>query len=285
MTALTNTAPVLDTGANPSFTTLLEGAANPAGDTVSSLLAGASDADGDALGIAITAVNGSLGTWQFSTDDGATWHTVLADLINSGTNELALLLGSSAKVRLLPFGDLHGSVEDGITLRAWDGASGAQGSYTTIAATGADTPYSVADDVAAIAVGDLNDAPVFEQCTGQIAMFLFARNSADAVLVQPDGKIVTAGFADGVPAIRQALGSGNADGAFADNGTMPVGVIGAPSTIAQQPDGKLLAGGQEAANLLSVVRILPQAVFDTFQLANLGGQSETAEALSIQADG
>src|SRR3569832_1393286 len=100
MTALTNPAPVLDTGANPSFTPLLEGAANPAGDTVSSLLAGASDADGDALGIAITAVNGSLGTWQFSTDDGATWHTVLADLINSGTNALALLLGSSAKVRL-----------------------------------------------------------------------------------------------------------------------------------------------------------------------------------------
>ncbi|MFN9850685.1 MAG: DUF4347 domain-containing protein, partial [Planctomycetota bacterium] len=66
---LANNAPVLDTAANPTLGLVLEGATNPSGVTVASLIVDGSitDADGSAVeAIAIIGLNTSLGTWQYS---------------------------------------------------------------------------------------------------------------------------------------------------------------------------------------------------------------------------
>ncbi|MFN9539180.1 MAG: beta strand repeat-containing protein, partial [Planctomycetota bacterium] len=139
LTAL-NDAPVLDSTASPMLGTFLEGATNPSGITVSSLVVDGSitDPDGSVVeAIAITGLNTSLGTWQYSLNGGTNWLTINAELINSQTNELALLLGPTAQLRLIPFGDLNGSVSDAITFRAWDQTSGSEGQYAVITATGA----------------------------------------------------------------------------------------------------------------------------------------------------
>ncbi|MCX7200011.1 MAG: hypothetical protein NTW37_19060, partial [Proteobacteria bacterium] len=130
-----NTAPVLDTSASPTLGSVLEGATNPAGASVAAIVVDGSitDADGVALeAIAITALDTSLGTWQYSLDVGTSWLTIDAAKINSQTNELALLLGPTASIRMLPFGDLNGTLSTAITFRAWDMSSGATGDYTVI---------------------------------------------------------------------------------------------------------------------------------------------------------
>jgi hypothetical protein len=85
--------------------------------TVAALVVNGSitDVDGAVEAIAIEAVNTSLGTWQYSLDGGSTWLTMQADLLNSSTNTLGLLLGPTNLIRLLPFGDLNGSLSSALT--------------------------------------------------------------------------------------------------------------------------------------------------------------------------
>jgi hypothetical protein len=76
--AVLQSAPVLDTSGNPSLDPITQGALNPAGTSVSALISrlggsGITDADGDPKAIAITNVDNTNGTWQFSTNGGANW--------------------------------------------------------------------------------------------------------------------------------------------------------------------------------------------------------------------
>jgi hypothetical protein len=134
-----NDAPILNTVASPTFGSVLEGASDPSGITVADMVVDGNitDPDGPAVeAIAITGLNTSLGAWQYKLNGRSTWLTIDANLINSETNELALLLGPTAMLRLLPFGDLNGSISDGITLRAWDQTAGSEGEYQWISASG-----------------------------------------------------------------------------------------------------------------------------------------------------
>src|SRR5204862_111537 len=71
-----NDAPVLS-GAN-SFTPISEDQTSNGGDLVSTLISGqVTDVDSGAInGIAVTGLNSSAGTWQYSTDSGTTWTAV-----------------------------------------------------------------------------------------------------------------------------------------------------------------------------------------------------------------
>ncbi|MFN9988021.1 MAG: beta strand repeat-containing protein, partial [Pirellula sp.] len=85
----TNDAPDLNNSANPTLGTVLEGATNPSGVTVASLVVDSSitDVDGTAVeAIAITGLNTNLGTWQYSLDGGTSWLMIDANLINNTTN-------------------------------------------------------------------------------------------------------------------------------------------------------------------------------------------------------
>ena len=156
-----NDAPVMSTDAR-SLTGITEDATGNNGDSVASILASAgtvTDADGNALGIAVTAIDNSNGTWQYKTGAG-NWTAITGV---SGTS--ALLLANSDRVRFVPNADYNGSVAGGITFKAWDQTSGTAGTTagndtTANGGLGTGGQFSTASASAGIAVTAVNDAPV-----------------------------------------------------------------------------------------------------------------------------
>ena len=193
-------APVLNASVSPILGAVAEGDANPSGLSIADLVVNGSitDPDGAAVeAIAIEAVNARLGTWQYSLDNGGTWLTLRAELLNSTTNTLGLLLGPTNKLRLLPYGDLNGTLTDAITFRAWDQSSGTAGQYVvTTPGTGA---FSAASDTASVTVTAVNDAPSFAPVVGGGKAIVPVDSFDDvgrSVTVQADGRILVAGYRD-----------------------------------------------------------------------------------------
>ena len=107
----TNNGPVLDNTGDMSLTAIDEDDTTSAGDTVAAIIASAggdriTDADGGALeGIAVTAIDNTNGTWQYSTDGGTNWTNIGAAADNN-----ALLLRDTDLVRFQPDADWNGTV-------------------------------------------------------------------------------------------------------------------------------------------------------------------------------
>ena len=165
----TNDAPVLDASGNP-FTILGVGTRQSTemrqGTLVSEILArGAagdpiSDQDAGALtGIAITAIDTSLGTFQYtlvtSNPAESDWINVDAAGTVSGTS--ALLLPDTARLRfstgLIPhheagaiFLPLESKLATGLTFRAWDRTTGVAGQRANTTANGGTTAFSPAEE-------------------------------------------------------------------------------------------------------------------------------------------
>jgi len=247
------TTPVL-TDTSPSLGTVLEGATDPAGISIAALVVdGSITSDGGLEAIAVEAVDTSLGTWQYSLDAGATWLTIHADQLNSGTNTLALLLGPNDMLRLLPFGDLIGTLADAITFRAWDPSLSGDSAGDYVVTTPGTGAFSSASDTAAIIVTAVNDAPSFAQGTGGIVVTDFGTASYDqglSVVVQPDGKILVAGYSDagssGNFAVARYLANGNLDGDFGTGGKVVTDFSGLQDSglsLTLQPDGKIVVAG------------------------------------------
>jgi len=118
-----NDAPV---AAVSTVTTIAEdvvSGSNP-GTLVSALVTNFTDADSGAVkGMAVTAVDTTNGTWQYSTDAGATWAT----LTGVSTSAARLLKGDDAnyKVRFVPNANYAGTAT--MTYQAWDQTSGTVG--------------------------------------------------------------------------------------------------------------------------------------------------------------
>ena len=165
----TNDAPVLDASGNP-FTILGVGTRQSTemrqGTLVSEILArGAagdpiSDQDAGALtGIAITAIDTSLGTFQYtlvtSNPAESDWINVDAAGTVSGTS--ALLPPDTARLRfstgLIPhheagaiFLPLESKLATGLTFRAWDRTTGVAGQRANTTANGGTTAFSPAEE-------------------------------------------------------------------------------------------------------------------------------------------
>jgi uncharacterized delta-60 repeat protein len=249
--------PRLDTDSSPAVDSVSQGDPNPPGMTIAALVTDHSitrlgvDA---AEAIGITALDTSLGSWQYSLDSGAHWLDVRSDLINSETNELALLLGPTAMIRMLPFGALHGSLADAVTFRAWDGVTGSQGGYQDIGAAGPGI-YSAETETASLDVTHTNHAPTFAPRvagTGQLVLPLSdaAADAARSVVVQPDGKILVGGFSGALTSrdysVVRLNGDGNLDTTFSGDGKLVLPVGTASDTIHSillQPDGKIVLAG------------------------------------------
>ena len=125
---------------------------NPAGDTIASIFGSAfTDTPGIATGVAIAAQAGtSVGTWQYSTDGGATWTNLPAVSLSS-----ALLLSASARLRFVPNKSFSGTVS--LTAYAWDGSGNFTGTANlTQTGIGGITPFSATTLVANCLV---NSAP------------------------------------------------------------------------------------------------------------------------------
>ena len=139
---------------------------------------------------------------------------------------------------------------------------------------------------------------------GTVTTLIGGGSFANAMAVQPDGKIVAAGWAVGPQAFSFALARYNDDGSldrtFGTDGTVRTGFPGfrAPDAIANaialQPDGKIVAAGQvqDAAARFSVAVArydidgsLDQAFGTDGKITTRVGQEDGGAAVALQPDG
>ncbi len=149
----TDDAPVLDASKSPALVDVSANAAAPVG-TVGTLvsalvangsgIANVSDEDGPGVGLALTSVDVSKGTWWFSTNNGTTWSTV-----GTVSSASALLLTGANRLYLQPAAGFSGAVATALTFQAWDTSSGTAGAKVSTAGSSA---FSVASDTASISV-------------------------------------------------------------------------------------------------------------------------------------
>lgn len=158
-----NHAPVLDNTGAPALPAISEDPASNPGMLVTALLASGAggdpigDADDAALeGIAITAVNNSNGSWEFSIDDGTNWASLGTP---SDTSARLLAADSATRIRFVPSANFNGTVAAGITFHAWDQTTGTNGGTANTSSNGGHTAFSTAVETAAITVTEVNDGP------------------------------------------------------------------------------------------------------------------------------
>ena len=152
-----NDAPELDNSGTPSLTSINEDDSGPAGATVDSLFGSLiSDVDaGSVKGIAITAADNTNGTWQYSSDNGATWQSV-----GSVSETSALLLDASDQLRFIPNANYNGS--ETLSFRAWDQTTGTAGDLADTSSNGGVTAFSADIESATLTIDPVNDAPVLD---------------------------------------------------------------------------------------------------------------------------
>jgi VCBS repeat-containing protein len=170
-----NDAPVLDAIKTPAGTAVAEDSGLPVGAVgtlISQLVdlsppAGGLDnvTDVDAspvTGIAITAADGTHGTWYYSTNNGGAWAA-----LGAVSDISSLLLTPSARLYFQPAANYDGDAA--ITFRAWDQTSGTNGGTADTTSNGGTTAFSSATDSAIFDVTPVNDAPVIN--VDGVAMF------------------------------------------------------------------------------------------------------------------
>jgi uncharacterized delta-60 repeat protein len=126
-----------------------------------------------------------------------------------------------------------------------------------------------------------------------------ASDGADALAVQPDGRLVAAGFSWNGSDWDFALVRYNPDGSLDTslNGTgkvtTPIGLSSVADALALQPDGKLVAAGYSSIgpNVFALVRYSPDGSLDTSfngtgkVTTGIEGDDDVANALALQPDG
>ncbi len=164
----TNDAPVLDNTGNMMLNLIDEDIENTynIGTSVANIIASAggdriTDYDEvDEEGIAVIAVKNENGKWQYKTDTQDFWKYFPDDLAENN----AMLLEDTAFIRFVPTPDYNGTIENGITFRAWDrhlGNSGGTTADTTI--NGGTTAFSISTESASVTVNAVNDPPVIAE--------------------------------------------------------------------------------------------------------------------------
>ena len=176
------------------------------------------DADAGALeGLAVTGVDDTNGTWQYSTDGGTSW---LA--FGAVSDNAAVLLDTAAKVRFVPDADYTGTAGD-VPFRAWDRTAGANGDTgVDVSTNGGATAFSTATDVAAITVTAANDTPT----TTGLADVTVAEDAADSVV---DLFAAFADVEDLDPALTYTITTATGNGTLRLSGT----ALGVSDTFTQ----------------------------------------------------
>ena len=140
-------------------------------------------------GIAITGSNATNGAWFYSTNNGNTWNPLGSP---SDANARLLAADPNTRIYFQPNPGFTGVIANGITFRAWDLTSGANGGTADASANGDPTAFSLATDTASITVQ--NSAPVLD-ISGTPRMIPVATNTTDPQPTQI-GYFSTAGFGD-----------------------------------------------------------------------------------------
>lgn len=131
-----------------------------------------------------------------------------------------------------------------------------------------------------------------------VTSFGDGEDEANAVAIQPDGKIVVGGLAHGDFGLARYDAGGNLDPTFSGDGRVATFILGTASydvvdAVAIQPDGKIVAAGASTNNF-AVARYLADGSLDTTFDADgkatssmIGGYLATthAYAVALQPDG
>jgi subtilisin-like proprotein convertase family protein len=208
---LSNTAPTNPTNLSlPAIEEDISSGSN-SGRLVSSIVSasGSTDADGNTLGIAVTAVDNSHGQWQYSTNGGGSWQNLTGVSLTS-----ARLLGPTHYVRFLPNADFNSLIAASPTFgfKAWDQTSGSAGG-TANTTTG--SAFSAAAAQATQPVTAVNDAPSFALASTTVS------SNEDA------GPVSVSGFATNL-----ARGPATATDEAGQTLTFLVSVVGQTGTLA-----------------------------------------------------
>lgn len=149
-----NNAPVLNTAGTFVLPSVAANTTTPPAVLVSTILGNyVNDVDAGAVeGMAITAVDSSKGSWQYSINGGSTWNKLAtADVTSS------LLLRATDYLRFMPKTGAIGPTS--FVFRAWDRTSGVAGTLANlVSGVGGSTAYSADQVFAQVQVG--NTAPV-----------------------------------------------------------------------------------------------------------------------------
>ena len=140
------------------------------GQTIASIITDGTitDVDGNSIeAIAITSVNNSYGTWQYSTNGGTSW-TPISNTTGAkvSLSSKALLLDSNSLVRFIPNENFFGTST--FEFRAWDKSSGTVGGTTDPYALGGNSSVSAEVKTASITINAINDIPTTENKTIEI---------------------------------------------------------------------------------------------------------------------
>jgi VCBS repeat-containing protein len=179
--------------------------------TLSDFVRGITDADRNAVvgGIAVTGVMGQ-GTWSYSLD-GTTFQNV--PLV---TSTAALLLDRGDILRYTPAGGLPETAT--ITYRAWDASQGTAGGVADVTTGGGDTAFSIAGDLAAVTVEEVNVPPTIGNVGGPLVYVENAPPQAvfpSATVVDPNsadfdgGTLVATILSGGTPSDGLLIREGN----------------------------------------------------------------------------
>ncbi|MEG5042798.1 Ig-like domain-containing protein, partial [Microcoleus sp. B3-C5] len=136
VSVLVNDFPTLDNSGIPTLNAQNQDDSASTGTLISTIIANLggtkiTDPNASALqGIAITNLDTTNGTWQYTTD-GTTWNNAPAV---SATNALLLASNANTSLRFVPNAGYNGTVTNAITFAAWDqitGTNGGVADYTT----------------------------------------------------------------------------------------------------------------------------------------------------------
>ena len=105
--------------------------------------------------------------------------------------------------------------------------------------------------------------PAFSRDGMQMMLMPLTNSTANGLVIQPDGKLVLAGYAGGLIAVARWNADGSADATFSRDGRQAIKVTGkgdAGNAVALQPDGKILIAAETSYRLansrMAVVRLL-----------------------------
>ena len=213
-----NDAPVLDNTGQNTLTSIDEDNFDSLGDRVRDIIAsatgnpdGISDVDADpSEGIAIFDFDSTNGTWEYSSDDGATFTEFVPPFTST-----ALLLTDDALIRFVPNEGFSGDAS--FSYRAWDQTTGLEGDSISVPSNiGGTGSLSVSTDTATITVNNVDSPHLIDlngAATGDNNTVTYTENDSP-ILVAPNATVEDFGENDIASLTISGDGFGGADTEF-----------------------------------------------------------------------